>query len=111
MVYSITKHDIVPKHILLSPEEQTFVDNLGWDSPQGVFESIIGDETFGGWWVGYQSTGDLGCDFTFNPIKQAVANPYRFEAVVSNDGALDQTNTTMHVEVDNFGNLTLKSEQ
>lgn len=63
----------------------------------------LSDETFGGWWVGYQSTGDLGVDYTFNPINQANANPYRFEAVVSNNGASSQSNVTMHVEVDNFG--------
>jgi hypothetical protein len=63
----------------------------------------LSDETFGGWWVGYQSTGDLGVDYTFNPINQATANPYRFEAVVSNNGASSQSNVTMHVEVDNFG--------
>ena len=63
----------------------------------------LSDETFGGWWVGYQSTGDLGIDYTFNPINQATANPYRFEAVVSNNGASSQNNVTMHVEVDNFG--------
>ena len=36
-------------------------------------------------------------------MQQAVANPYRFEAVVSNDGATDQTNTTMYVDVDAGG--------
>ena len=63
----------------------------------------VSDETFGGWWVGYQSTGDLGCDYTFNPINQAQANPYRFEAVVANNGASDQTNVTMHIDVQNGG--------
>ena len=63
----------------------------------------LSDETFGGWWIGYQATGDLGVDYTFNPINQATANPYRFEAVVSNNGASSQSNVTMHVEVDNFG--------
>ena len=60
----------------------------------------IGDETFGGWWVGYASTGDLGIDYTFNPMNQATSNPYRFEAVVSNDGASDQTNTAMKINID-----------
>ena len=69
----------------------------------------MGDETFGGWWVGYQSTGDLGIDFTFNPIKQATANPYRFEAVVSNDGAVDQQNVTMNIDVESDSlNINLK---
>jgi hypothetical protein len=63
----------------------------------------IDDETFGGWWVGYQSTGDLGIDFTFNPLNQATANPYRFESVVFNNGAADQYNTIMHVDVEESG--------
>ena len=63
----------------------------------------IGDETFGGWWIGYQSTGDVGIDFTFNPLNQVTANPYRFESVVFNNGAADQYNTTMHVEVESSG--------
>ena len=63
----------------------------------------INNETFGGWWVGYQNTGDLGIDFTFNPLNQATANPYRFESVVFNNGASDQYNTTMHVDVDASG--------
>ena len=42
----------------------------------------LSSETYGGWWIGYQSTGDLGIDYTFNPLSQATANPYRFEAVV-----------------------------
>ena len=63
----------------------------------------IDNETFGGWWIGYQSTGDLGIDFTFNPLNQVTANPYRFESVVFNNGAADQYNTTMHVEVESSG--------
>ena len=63
----------------------------------------LADETYGGWWVGYQSTGDLGCDYTFNPINQAQANPYRFEAVVANNGSSNQTNVIMHVDVQNAG--------
>ena len=35
----------------------------------------LSSETYGGWWVGYQSTGDLGIDYTFNPLNQAAANP------------------------------------
>ena len=25
----------------------------------------LSSETYGGWWIGYQSTGDLGIDYTF----------------------------------------------
>ncbi|MBE50856.1 MAG: hypothetical protein CMP51_04110 [Flavobacteriales bacterium] len=63
----------------------------------------IGDETYGGWWIGYQATGDVGIDYTFNPKNQANANPYRFEAVVRNDGAADQPNSTMNVNIENAG--------
>ena len=63
----------------------------------------LSSETFGGWWVGYQSTGDLGIDYTFNPINQAQVNPYRFEAVVANNGSSAQTNVTMHIDVQNGG--------
>ena len=59
----------------------------------------LSSETYGGWWIGYQSTGDLGIDYTFNPLTQATANPYRFEAVVSNNGASAQTNVTMHIDI------------
>ena len=31
----------------------------------------LSSETYGGWWIGYQSTGDLGIDYTFNPLSQA----------------------------------------
>ena len=42
----------------------------------------------GGWWQGYQSAGGIGCDYTFNPLSQATANPYSFEAVIKNNGSL-----------------------
>ena len=47
-------------------------------------ELSFSDETFGGWWLGYQVTGDLGTDFTMYPMSQAAANPYRLEGVVRN---------------------------
>jgi hypothetical protein len=58
-----------------------------------------GSETFGGWWIGYQSTGDIGSDFTFYPKNQAVAQPYRFEGVLSNQGVNTQDNSIFHVNV------------
>ena len=58
------------------------------------------DETFGGWWVGYQATGDLGIDYTLYPMAQAIANPYRMEAVLSNTGVNTQNNVTLHVDVE-----------
>ena len=65
----------------------------------------IADHTYGGWWLGYQITGDLGADYTFNPLNQVNQNPYRMEAVVQNNGASSQTNTTLYTSIDDqFGN-------
>ena len=52
----------------------------------------------GGWWIGYQTTGGLGQDYTFNTMSQATANPYAFEAVLRN-GGIGTQDVTMHVEV------------
>ena len=59
---------------------------------------VSSDEVMGGWWIGYQTVGGLGQDYTFNPISQAAANPYAFESVLRNGGIATQ-NITMHVEV------------
>ena len=65
----------------------------------------IADHTYGGWWLGYQITGDIGADYTFNPLNQVNQNPYRMEAVVQNNGASSQTNTTLYTSIDDqFGN-------
>ncbi len=57
------------------------------------------DEVIGGWWIGYQGpVGGLGQDYTFNPISQATANPYAFEAVLRNAGIGTQE-ATLHVDV------------
>lgn len=58
------------------------------------------DDVFGGWWLGYQTTGDYGLDYTFNPMAQAANNPYRCESVLRNIGASDQTNTELHVSIE-----------
>jgi hypothetical protein len=58
------------------------------------------DDVFGGWWLGYQSTGDYGLDYTFNPMAQALNNPYRFESVLRNIGASTQTNTKLNIIVE-----------
>ena len=47
---------------------------------------VSSEEVMGGWWIGYQTSGGLGQDYTFNPISQANANPYAFEAVLRNGG-------------------------
>ena len=62
------------------------------------------DAENGGWWIGYQTAGGLGMEYTYNPLKQAIANPYTFEGMVTNAGALNQT-TNINVEVfDDIGN-------
>ena len=62
------------------------------------------DEVMGGWWVEYMNTGGIGQDYTFNPISQVTANPYAFEAVISNEGTVSQ-DITMYAEVfDGNGN-------
>ena len=46
---------------------------------EGTFVQLF-DETFGGWFLANPSTtGDMGIPYTFNPLAQAQANPYRFE--------------------------------
>jgi hypothetical protein len=55
------------------------------------------DETFGGWLLSNPTTtGDMGIPYTFNPMKQAVANPYRMEATILNKGGLPQLNTKLN---------------
>ena len=63
----------------------------------------ISDMTYGGWWIGYQSTGDIGIDYTFNPMSQVSASPYRVEAIVRNNGASSQTTTRLNINIDEGG--------
>ena len=80
------------------------VDDVSFtETPDNLLSS--GAETFGGWWIGYQSTGDIGTDFTFYPKNQADAQPYRFEGVLSNQGVNTLDNSVLHVNVmDDSGN-------
>ena len=57
----------------------------------------IDNEVFGGWWIGYNGSGGIGCDYTFNPLSQLAANPYKIEAVIRNAGVAPQ-NMTLHAE-------------
>ncbi|MBC8510521.1 MAG: T9SS type A sorting domain-containing protein [Cryomorphaceae bacterium] len=67
------------------------------------------EEVIGGWWVNYLNTGGLGQDYTFNPIVQATANPYAFEAVITNEGSVEQQ-VQMYAEVfDGSGNSVFNS--
>ena len=59
---------------------------------------VSSDEVMGGWWIGYQTVGGLGQDYTFNPMSQATANPYAFESVLRNGGIATQ-DVTMNVAV------------
>jgi len=72
-------------------------------------ELILSNPTFGGWWLGYQATGDLGCDYTLYPMKQALAMPYRIEGVVRNSGIQTQNNITLHVDVDEVSTSNITS--
>jgi len=71
---------------------------------------VSSEEVMGGWWIGYQTNGGLGQDYTFNPISQATANPYAFEAVLRN-GGIGTQDVTMNVEVteDATGNSVLST--
>jgi len=70
----------------------------------------ISDHTYGGWWLGYQLAGDIGVDYTFNPMNQVNQNPYRMEAVIKNNGANSQLNTKLNTLVsDEFGNLVFNA--
>ncbi|MDA9634865.1 fasciclin domain-containing protein, partial [bacterium] len=59
------------------------------------------NEVFGGSLLGYQNTGDMGFNYTFNPLSQASNNPYRFEAIVSNFGASNQDGVKLNASVEN----------
>ena len=83
----------------------TMLDDVSFsETPEN--ELSFSDETFGGWWLGYQNTGDLGTDFTFYPMVQAIANPYRLEGVVRNSGVQTQNNVTMYVSVEDENGAT-----
>ena len=69
---------------------------------------VSSEETFGGWWINYQSIGGLGQDYTFNPITQASANPYSFESVIRNGGIGTQS-ATMHASVSGAGTFSTTS--
>ena len=74
------------------------IDNVAIvETPNNLLS--FGSETFGGWWIGYQSTNDIGTDFTFYPMNQANAQPYRFEGVLYNGGLNTLNNSVLHVNV------------
>ena len=66
------------------------------------------DETFGGWLLSNPTTtGDMGIPYTFNPMKQALANPYRIEANILNMGGVDQTNTQLNTIISDQSGTTV----
>jgi len=83
------------------------VDDVSFsETPENAL--AFSDETYGGWWIGYQATNDLGSDFTFYPMTQVAAQPYRLEGVITNIGIQNQNNTMLNVEVeDPIGTTTL----
>ena len=50
-----------------------------------------------------------GTDYTFYPMLQALVQPLRIEGVVSSTGIQTQNNTTMNVEIDENGTISLLS--
>lgn len=66
---------------------------------------VSSEEVMGGWWIGYQTSGGLGQDYTYNPISQASVNPYTFESVLKNGGVASQ-DAVMHVDVVDLANQT-----
>ena len=62
----------------------------------------LSEAEYGGWNT-TPTTDGFGMEYTFYPMKQAIANPYNFEGIVANLGALPQ-NTKINVDVsDNTG--------
>ena len=69
------------------------------------------DETFGGWLLSSPTTtGDMGIPYTFNPMKQALANPYRMEATILNKGGLPQLNTKLNTIITDGGSIVYFSD-
>ena len=66
-------------------------------------------ETFGGWWIAYATSGGYGSDFTFNPLDQLTAMPYRFEGSIANTGVMTQNNVVMHVDVEDAQGMMLSN--
>ena len=88
-----------------------FVDDVAIiETPQ--HELRFSDESFGGWWIGYDNPASplgvfgAGTDYTFYPMLQANTQPLRIEGVVSSTGVQTQDNATMNVEIDENGTIT-----
>ena len=56
----------------------------------------LSETSFGGWYT-TPTTNGFGLEYSLIPMKQIIANPYTFEGVVTNLGALNQTT---HINVD-----------
>ncbi len=79
------------------------------ETPPNKIELL--DETFGGWILSSPSTtGDMGIPYTFNPIVQATANPYRVEGRIINQGGTNQSNTQLNVNVIDDINVSVFSD-
>ncbi len=79
------------------------------ETPANKIELL--DETFGGWILSSPTTtGDMGIPYTFNPISQATANPYRVEGRIINQGGTNQSNTQLNVNVIDDINVSVFSD-
>jgi len=79
------------------------------ETPANKIELL--DETFGGWILSSPTTtGDMGIPYTFNPILQATANPYRVEGRIINQGGTNQSNTQLNVNVRDDINMSVFSD-
>ena len=79
------------------------------ETPANKIELL--DETFGGWILSSPTTtGDMGIPYTFNPISQATANPYRVEGRIINQGGTNQFNTQLNVNVTDDINVSVFSD-
>jgi len=67
------------------------------ETPDNMID--LSETSFGGWYT-TPTTNGFGLDYNMIPLSQATVNPYTFEGIVTNLGALDQT-THINVEVHN----------
>ena len=59
--------------------------------------------------IAYATSGGYGSDFTFNPLDQLTAMPYRFEGSIATTGVMTQNNVVMHVDVEDAQGMMLSN--
>ncbi len=65
-------------------------------SPENALQ--LHEENFGGWFT-TPTTEGWALDYTFIPLSQATNNPYKFEAILSNEGSLTQEDVILNANV------------